>query len=145
MAAATRLPSAAALTIEAGPPSATSPPAYTPGMDDSNVSGSTVMKPAGVRSGTRSPKKSSTGCWLIATIRVSRPISNSEPGTSWGTLRPDPSRVPRYSVRVQTSPASLPSSTRRPAGRASSTIPMPSSRMAWISSRSAGIWSMVRR
>ena len=68
--------------------SATSPPAYTPGMDVSNVSGSTAMKPAGVSSGARSPKKSSTGCWLIARIRVSRPISNSEPGTSRGTLRP---------------------------------------------------------
>ncbi len=35
------------------------------------VTGSTAMKPAGVSAGGRSPKKSSTGCWLMARTRVS--------------------------------------------------------------------------
>ena len=145
IAAATRLPSAAARTIDDGPCAATSPPAKSPGIEVSNVTGSTTMKPAGVSSGGRSPKKSSIECWLIATISVSRPISNAESGTSNGTLRPEASRSPRYSVRVQTRPASRPSSTCRPVGLASSTNAIPSSALSRISSGSAGIWSTVRR
>ena len=53
-------------------------------------------------SGISSPKKSRIECWLIARINVSNSISNSESGVSNGIFRPEASRSPRYSDRVQT-------------------------------------------